>query len=259
MSLSFEERKSVIVKCLDREGKVQVNTLAEQLAVSGETIRRDLERLEKDGVLKKVYGGAVKTTVHFWEPPFDQKAFINEKEKRAICKTAAHLIEEGDSIMIGHGTTPLEIVRYLRGKHNITLITHSSPVFFMAKDVFEGRIIFIGGEYERNQKLTSGPLTERTLEQLKANKAFIAAGGLSTADGITDYDLYGASISRKMMERVNEVIILADHTKFGRTTFAHVCALTEASKIITDKNCPKEWEKILAEREVELFIADDFE
>lgn len=257
MSLSFEERKPVIVKFLDREGKVHVSSLAEKLEVSGETIRRDLERLEKEGVLKKVYGGAVKTKFNFRELPFDQKASLNEKEKRAICKAAAALVEDGDSIMVGHGTTPLEIARFLEGKNNITLITHSAPVFLMAKEVFDGRIIFIGGEYERSQKLTSGPLTERTLEQLKANKAFIAAGGLSTADGITDYDLHGASISRKMIERADEAIILADYTKFGKTTFAHVCSLTEASMIITDKNCPKEWRNILAEREVELFIADD--
>ncbi|WP_216828744.1 DeoR/GlpR family DNA-binding transcription regulator [Alkalihalobacterium elongatum] len=256
MSLSFEERKKLIVNSLDREEKVQVRVLAKKLDVSGETIRRDLDRLEKEGLLKKVYGGAVKTKFNSWELPFDQKTTINDKEKRAICKAAADLVEHRDSIMIGNGTTPLEIVRFLADRTDITLITHSTPVFLLATEIFKGRIIFIGGEYEKNQKSTTGPLTEWMLQHLKANKAFIAAGGLSS-DGITDYDLNGANISRKMMERVEDVIVLADHTKFGKTTFAHVCSLMDASMVITDKNCSNEWKRTLAEKEIELVIADD--
>jgi DeoR/GlpR family transcriptional regulator of sugar metabolism len=257
MSLSFEERKKTILESLVREEKVKVRVLAKLLQVSDETIRRDLDRLEKEGILKKVYGGAVKTKFHCWELPFDQKTTINKKEKKAICKTAASLVEDGDIIMIGNGTTPLEIVHYLTDKNDITLITHSIPVLLLAMEVFNGRVIFTGGEIERNQKYTSGPLSEKTIEYLKANKAFIAAGGISTVDGITDYDISGSSVSRKMIERSEEVIILADHTKFGKTTFSYMCSLSDASMIISDKNCPEEWKKILAEKGIELLIADE--
>jgi len=256
MSLSFEERKKLILRTLERDEKVQVNVLANALAVSGETIRRDLDKLEKEGLLKKVYGGAVKAKFSL-ELPFDQKTTINAQEKRAICKAAASLVEDGDSIFIGHGTTPLEIVRFLDQKKNVTVITPSIPVLLLAKETFPGRIIFIGGEFERNQKFTGGPLADIVLQQLKANKAFIAAGGVSMKDGITDYDLQGSSSSRKMMERVEEAIILADHTKFGKTTFAHICPLSDVSMIITDKKCPEEWKNILAQKEIELLIADD--
>ncbi|MFJ7726754.1 DeoR/GlpR family DNA-binding transcription regulator [Neobacillus sp. NPDC097160] len=257
MSLSFEERKTTIIESLDKEEKVQVRVLANILQVSDETIRRDLDRLEKEGFLKKVYGGAVKTKIHSWELPFDEKTMINKKEKQAICKAAAFLVEEGDIIMIGNGTTPLDILPYLADKNDITLITHSVPVMLGAMDVFKGRVIFIGGEIERNQKYTSGPLSERMLEMLQANKAFICAGGISTENGITDYDISGSSISRKMMERAEEVIVLADHTKFGKTTFANMCSLTDASKIITDESCPTEWRHLLAEKGIELLIADE--
>jgi DeoR/GlpR family transcriptional regulator of sugar metabolism len=256
MSLSFEERKKMILASLEKEEKVQVRVLSKILQVSDETVRRDLDRLEKDGVLKKVYGGAVKTKFHSWELPFDQKTMINEKEKRAISKKAAALVEDGDIIMIGNGTTPLDMVHFLADKNDITLITPSIPILLLAMEVFKGRVIFIGGEFERNQKYTSGPLSERTLRYLKANKAFIPAGGISTANGITDYDLSGSSISRKMMERAEDVIILADHTKFGKTTFAYMTSLTDASMIITDKSCSDEWKNILAERQIELLIAD---
>lgn len=257
MSLSFEERKKIILKSLEREEKVQVRVVAKILQVSDETIRRDLDRLEKEGILKKVYGGAVKAKFNSWELPFDQKTAINEQEKQAICKAAAALVEDDDIIIIGNGTTPLEIVRFLADKNNITLITPSLPVLLLAMEVFKGRIIFIGGEFERNQKYTSGPLSEMMLQYLKANKAFIAAGGISTVNGITDYDINGSSISRKMMERAEDVIILADHTKFGKTTFAYMCALTDASMIITDKSCSVEWKNTLAKKDIELLIVDD--
>ncbi|EJL40204.1 DeoR family transcriptional regulator [Brevibacillus agri] len=257
MSLSFEDRKKTILKTLERDGKVQVRELAEILQVSGETIRRDLDKLEKEGMLRKVYGGAVKEKTSSWDKPFEQRAAMNEKEKRSLCKAAAELVEDGDSIMIGYGTTTLEIVRFLADKQNVTIITQSIPVLLLALEVFKGRIIFIGGEVERVQKSAVGPLAERMLERLKTNKVFISASGISMSDGITDYDLDGANISRKMMERAEEVIVLADHTKFGKTDFAYICPLVDASMIITDKSCSEEWKKILAEKEIELLIAED--
>ncbi|MEH7380224.1 DeoR/GlpR family DNA-binding transcription regulator [Bacillus sp. JJ1533] len=257
MSLSFEERKITILEALDREEKVQVRELASQLLVSDETIRRDLDRLEKEGILKKVYGGAVKTKSNSWELPFDEKTTINRLEKKVICKAAASLVEDGDIIMIGNGTTPLDIVRYLDDKADVTIITHSIPVMLLAMEVFKGQVIFTGGEFEKNQKYTSGPLTNVMLDMLKANKAFISAGGISINSGITDYDISGSGISRKMIERAEDVIILADYSKFGNTTFAHMCSLEHASMVITDQKCPQEWRKLLSEKHIELVIATE--
>lgn len=255
MSLSFEARRKVILQSLEQDEKVQVRQLANRLGVSGETIRRDLDKLEKEGKLVKVYGGAIKTRDTL-ELPFDQKTTINQQEKTQICKMAAKLVEDGDSIMIGHGTTSLDIVRYLGNKKNVKVITTSVPVLLLAMEKFEGEIIFIGGEVERNQKFTSGPLAEKVLNQLKVNKAFIAAGGVSIRDGISDYDLHGSIISRKMMERADETFVLADYTKFGKTTFAHICPLSDVSMIISDNKCPEEWRIKLEENDIELLIAD---
>ncbi|WP_146810632.1 DeoR/GlpR family DNA-binding transcription regulator, partial [Aneurinibacillus danicus] len=244
MSLAFEHRKRTILKKLVTEEKIYVPDLAETLNVSSETIRRDLDRLEKEGKLKKVYGGAILANADRLEPPFAQKTIINQAEKRAIAKQAASLIEDGDIIMIGNGTTPLEIVRFLSDKKNITLITHSAPVLLLAIEVFKGKTIFIGGEVDIHQQSTHGPLAELTLKQIKANKAFISAGGVSIEDGITDYDLNEAYMSRLLMERSEELIVLADHTKLGETTFSHICELNRVSTVISDWNCPREWEEI---------------
>ncbi|MFD2132822.1 DeoR/GlpR family DNA-binding transcription regulator [Pseudogracilibacillus auburnensis] len=257
MSLTFEARKKTILETLEKDEIVKVRTLAESLYVSGETIRRDLDKLEKNGLLKKVYGGAVKAKLTT-ELTFDQKTTLNKQEKRAISKAAADLVEDGDSILIGHGTTTLDIVRFLNGKNNVKVITASVPVLLLAMEMFHGQIIFLGGEVERHQKFTSGSLSEMSLGQLKVNKAFIAAGGVSIKDGITDYDLHGSSMSRKMIKRVNEAIILADHTKFGKTTFAHICALTDISVIVTSEKCSEEWKSTLIEKEIELLVAEIF-
>lgn len=256
MSLASEQRKKIILNKLTMEEMIYVPDLADNLKVSTETIRRDLDRLEKEGKLKKVYGGAILAGSErdSNEPSFVHKRNINQSEKQAIAKTAASLINDGDIVMIGNGTTCLELVRYLSDKKNLTLITHSSPVLNLAIEILKGKIIFIGGEVSLDQQSTYGPLAELSLRQVRADKAFIGAGGISMLDGITDYDLNEANLSRMLMERSDELIVMADYTKMGVTTFAHICDLSKVSTIISDWNCPLKWKKILQERKIPLLI-----
>lgn len=256
MSLSFEERKKVILEILDLEGKVKVSDAEQKLNVSGETIRRDMDRLEKEGLLHKVYGGAVKIKEKL-EQSFDQKTALNNLEKRMICKAAAGTVEDGDVIFIGHGTTAYEIVRFLSDKPNVIVVTNSLPVLSLASECFQGKVLFAGGEFEHRQKFMGGPLADLFFNQLKAHKAFVAAGGISSDDGITDYDITGAAISKKLIERAENTIILADHTKFGVSTFAHICDLEDIAMVITDKKCSTQWQEKLLQKKVELLIASE--
>lgn len=256
MSLSFEERKKTILEQLERDEKVQVISLAEQLNVSTETIRRDLDRLENEGKLKKVYGGAIKTRLEAWEPPFIQRTGTNRKEKSAIGKLAASLVKSGETIMIGNGTTGLEVIRHLSGRDDVMIVTHFIPAMLLAMEMFKGKIIFAGGEVNMTRQSATGVLAEAALKQFKVNKAFISAGGISLVDGITDYDLNEASISRTMIERAEEAIILADHSKLGKTTFAKIAEIHEASIIITDNKCPETWVNQLRQKGIDLLIAD---
>ncbi|MRH41135.1 DeoR family transcriptional regulator [Aquibacillus halophilus] len=259
MSLSYEDRKKKILEKLYREDSVKALVMAKELNVSTETIRRDLERLEQEGKLKKVYGGAVSAKSDSFEPPFEMKTHLNAVEKAAIGKYAASLINDGDTIMIGNGTTTIEIIRHLNQYENIKLVTHSTPTVLLAMEMFKGRIIFIGGEVNIEQKSATGPLAELVLSQLNVNKVFISAGGVSLVDGVTDYDLAEAYISRKMMERADEVFLLVDHTKFGKTMFANICPLHEVYTIITDSGCSEEWRQYISEKDIHLHIADEEE
>lgn len=256
MSLAFEQRKKKILDQLLKEKTIQVPDLAQSLNVSSETVRRDLDRLEKEGKLKKVYGGAVLPGSNLWEPPFTQKSLINAEEKKIIGKRAAELVEDEDIIMIGNGTTTVEMIDFLSDKQNVTLITYSTPVLLKAMKSFNGPIIFIGGEVDKSQKSTHGLLAELSLKQLRADKAFIPAGGISIAEGINDYDLNEAKMSGLLIERSNESIVVADHSKLEVATFAHICSLQDISTLITTNPCPEDLKKYIEDSGVQLLFAE---
>ncbi|MGV2644338.1 DeoR/GlpR transcriptional regulator, partial [Clostridium perfringens] len=134
----------------------------------------------------------------------------------------------------------IEVMRYLKDRSDVTVITHSLPVLNLAMEIFQGKIIYIGGDMDRTKQAATGPLTEMLLDQFKVNIAFISAGGISLTDGSTDYDLDEAYISRKMLERSEEGIVLADHTKLGVTTFSKLAKLEDISMVITDPGCSQE-------------------
>ncbi|GGI46833.1 DeoR family transcriptional regulator [Paenibacillus marchantiophytorum] len=256
MSLTYEDRRMTILNQLEMEGKVQVHQLSEMLAVSTETVRRDLDRLEKEGKLRKVYGGAVKMRLELVEPPFLKRAQMMKAEKAAIGKLAASLIRDGETIMMDNGTTTIEIMPYLKDRTNITLITHSVPILNLAMETFRGRIIFVGGEVNMEFQAAAGSLTDQMLDQFKVNKAFISVGGISLTDGITDFHLAEALVSRKMIQRAEESILVTDHTKFGMSTFARVSKLEEISMVITDSGCSKEWIDAIETLGIEVLISD---
>ncbi|KRF07242.1 DeoR family transcriptional regulator [Paenibacillus sp. Soil766] len=256
MSLTYEDRRMTILNHLEMEGKVQVHHLSELLTVSTETVRRDLDRLEKEGKLRKVYGGAVKMRMEMVEPPFLNRVQMNKPEKAAIGKLAASLVQDGETIMLDNGTTTIEIVPFLNDKTNVTLITNSIPILNLAMETFRGRVIFTGGEVNQECRAVTGSLVDQLLDQFKVNKAFISAGGISLTDGITDFHLAEAVISRKMMQRAEECILVADHSKFGLSTFARVARLEEISMLITDAGCPKEWVDTIEGLGIEVRISE---
>ncbi len=255
MSLTYEDRRTTILEQLERDGKVQVLRLADQLLVSTETIRRDLDRLEKEGKLRKVYGGAVKTRSDAVEPPFLTRAELRKDEKAWIGKLAASLVKEGETVMLDQGTTTLEVMRHLMDRADITVITHSVSALQVAMEGFKGKFIFAGGEVNLAKQSSAGTMTETILDQFKVNKAFISVNGISMTAGMTDCDLTETYVSKKMMQQAEEVIVLTDHTKFGVTTFAKVGKLDDVSMIITDEGCSKEWIQYLQDKDIELLIA----
>ncbi|MBS4179549.1 DeoR/GlpR family DNA-binding transcription regulator [Lederbergia citrea] len=255
MSLLAEERKKIILEELDTQGKVQVLALAEQLQVSSETIRRDLDSLVKTEKIKRVYGGAVKISYDDGEPPYQERQIINRDAKMAIGKQASLLIEDGNTIFLDTGTTILEFARFIEGKRGLTIVTNSLPTASLLKEslsqgLFRGKLIILGGEISPDQQSVSGYLCEEMLKNFHVDKAFLSVGGVSIQTGISDYDLNESVISKIATTQSKEVIVLADHSKIGVQSFSHIADLDMIDVIISDKKLPASWSAKLEQNEV---------
>lgn len=241
-----EERKNEILNELKRTGKVKVIDLATQFNVSEETIRRDLIQLEEQGLLKKVYGGAILANFQTGEPPFMQRTTVNQEAKIKIGKKAVELISDGDVIVIDVGTTTVELARCIQSKKNITILTNSIPVSAVLTESlnqqkFTGEIILLGGQIDPKQQSVSGRLTEQVLNQFNINKAFISAGGVSIQNGVSNYHLNETMVSRTMVEVSKQIILLTDYSKFGIDTFCKICPLEKIDAIVCDQSPPESW------------------
>lgn len=261
MSLIGEERKDLILNMLNLEGKVRTVDLVDKLKVSSETIRRYLEELEAENKLKRVYGGAVKINLAREEPAHFKREITRAEEKRRIGRAAASLVEDNDVIFVDDGTTTQQMIHYLLGKKNITVLTVSVPVLYLLidyqnKDLFSGEIYFIGGKVNSKHSRVSGAIAEKMIETFYADKAFISIDGIMMGQGITGFDAERGQLARKLIEHSKQSIVLSDHSKFGEVQFYKIADLKEIDLIISDFPVPKEWEPYLAEKGVNWIHAE---
>ncbi|BBH19502.1 DeoR family transcriptional regulator [Paenibacillus baekrokdamisoli] len=249
MSVLSIERKNFILDRLQAYGKVNAAELAKLIDVSMETIRRDLDMLEKEGLLRRVHGGAVKINYQLGEPPFFQRKNVSLESKKKVAQKAAQLVRDGDTIVIGGGTTILEMAHALRGVNKITILTNSVPTAHALMDslnqgLFHGNVILLGGELNAEQYSTSGTVCEKMLDLFCVNKAFISPGGISFA-GVMEYTLEESSISAKMIQVAKEKIILADHSKIGAEALCKFSQLDQINAIVCDHEAPQSWRSFL--------------
>ncbi|MBC2579443.1 DeoR/GlpR family DNA-binding transcription regulator [Clostridium sp. DJ247] len=250
-----QERQEEILKLIKEHKNIKTSQLMEMFNVSNETIRRDLDYLEQQGCLKKVYGGAILTKKLSWEPPLNERTLIKRKEKLAIARECAKIINDDEIIFIDSGTTPLEVVKNLKNKRNLTIFTISLPVANFVINELDAKCIILGGEVRKKEQSLNGPITELILNNLHFDKAILSAGGIDSKIGLTDYDLNDVSVKKKVVHSVDETIVVADSSKFGVKALAQVAALNELSVIITDENIDKEWQDTILKHGVDLITA----
>jgi DeoR family transcriptional regulator of aga operon/DeoR family fructose operon transcriptional repressor len=239
------ERRNDIVAKIRKDRIIKITDLKREYRVSTETIRRDLEYLERNGQLRRVYGGAVLNGLYGIEEQYEHREHINYFQKRAIGKKAAEFISDGDTLFIDNGTTVMELVKNLGHKKNLTVITNGTLIAQTLDTVnHDCRIILLGGELRRNELTVSGAITEAALNNFYAARAVIGIGGIDSAAGITDYNFHDANTRRIMIERANMVIGLADYSKFGVITMNYICPAVKLNVLVTDWTTPEE---ILAE------------
>ncbi|NHW38717.1 DeoR/GlpR transcriptional regulator [Paenibacillus aceris] len=255
MSLLGQERREYILQTLLRNGKVKVLPMAEELGVSSETVRRDLDALELEGHLQRVYGGAVRSSYQNGEPTFVQRTQLYVDAKKKIGERAAQLIEDGDTIALDVGTTMMELAKAIQGKRNLTILTNSLPIASYLSEAlnsnrFSGKVFLLGGQLNPEQQSITGPLCEQIMEQFYLNKAFLSIGGISLTGGVTDYDLNETYITKKFAKSAREVIVLADQSKIGVQAFVHIMPLDQIDVIVSDQPYPKEWKETIDQKDI---------
>lgn len=253
-----EERLREIIDVVEYSGKAAVEELASRFGVTGETIRRDLEALQKERKLIKVHGGAMRNICSGFEPSFIERNTRNIREKIAAGRTASALVVDNDIIFIDVGTTTMQMIPYLAGKNNLTVVTNSisavSVLIQMDQENCPGWSIYLtGGVVRRDIMAAVGPLAANVYSEIYVDKAFIGAAGISIEHGITDFNIEAVEISGKMIENSREVYVLADNSKINVRGFYRVAAINDLDGIVSNTECPESWEEALEEYSVKWY------
>ncbi|QGP91609.1 putative HTH-type transcriptional regulator YdjF [Neomoorella glycerini] len=234
-----EDRRQEIIRHLNEQGIVKVTELSNIFQVTEETIRRDLERLENEGYLKRTHGGAVKIAVNQEETAFHIRNMRNRYEKQLIGRKAAELVQPGDVIAVDASTTALQMVHYLKDKKDLVVITHALKVVMALVGNPDITVICTGGTLHPRTLSFVGPLVENALASYNIKKAFISCKGVTLEEGITESTEVQARVKAEMVRGAKEIILLADHDKFGTAALATVAPVTAVHTLITDSGTPE--------------------
>lgn len=265
-----EERRSKIQALLARETTVSISELAENFGTSEMTIRRDLDELENRGVCQRIHGGAMALRVMEYRnpvyPSYWQRERCQVKEKVAIGRAAAALVQPGDVVAVDSGSTAAYMAHALRTSDPCTVITNSIRVLDQLHDVTHITLICPGGTLSIEDRNASGgdlafvgPVAVATLRSFRPNKAFISTSGITVTDGISNASLFQAEIKRTMIEVADEAILITDHTKFGQGHGFLISALNRFSKIITDTQTPPHDVEALRDMGIEVILVEPAE
>lgn len=231
----FEEgRKRQMTEYVRMKEIASVQELAQLFHVSESTIRRDLKDLEEAGQLRRTHGGAVFIEDDNLEPPFVEKEDRFRLQKIAIAKAAAKLIRDGDTILLDSGTTTYFLAKELKGFNRLTVVTNSIMVAQQIAMQQGIELVLTGGTLRHPTLSMVGPIAERTIESIRVDKSFIAMNGIDPVGGLTTPNIGEAEMKRKMMQIGTRTILLFDHSKYGKKTFAKVADFTEVDHYITD-------------------------
>lgn len=251
------ERRQVILDRLLATSRVVVGELSAEFDVSEETIRRDLEWLEQEGVAVRTYGGAVLKHSDQAPPPYATRKNTNVEGKVAIARLLAGLLRNGDTLMVDESSTALFAVRAVRHLKELTLITNSLNILQEVSGQDSWHIISTGGRLKPDIMALVGPKALSTIQGYHVRCALLSARGINTQLGIADSSDDVVQVKRAMMAAADRTVLLADHRKFDRTGFVSLGSLEEVDQIITDREPSEEWKKRLEDSKVQLICRSE--
>lgn len=249
------ERRNTILKKLAAEGKVLVADLAKEFDVTEETIRRDLEKLDNDGLAKKTYGGAVKLDNFNIDLPFHVRKQANVESKEYIASLIANMINDGDYIMLDASTTALFVIKKILNKKNITLITNSIEILIELCNKHEWNILSTGGALKEGGLSLVGYQAEKMISGFHVDLAICSCKGIDDKNGITDSNERDTEIKKAFFKSANKKILAVDSSKFDKASFVKVCSLADVDTIVTDTKPSELWLDRLKQNDVEVIYS----
>ncbi len=251
---SSPERQNQILQILARNQRISVAEVCELFDVSEATARRDLEALAEQGRLQRVHGGAIALSEAPPEAPILQREREQAAEKIRIGLAAAALVQDGETVFLGSGSTVLEAARALRTR-SLTVITNSLPVINVLAGLENIQVICLGGMLRDSELSFIGHITEQALAEVRADKVLLGIRAVSLEHGLTNDYLPETMTDRAILQAGREVILLADHTKFGRVAAARLAPLESVHTLVTDSETPPDFLDAARERGLRVIVA----
>ena len=235
-----EERLQSIVERARADGRVDVATLAVELNVTAETIRRDLASLERHGVLRRVHGGAIPVERLGFEPGLAQRDTVLLAEKERIAKAALDELPKEGAILLDAGTTTARLADVLPIDRELTVVTNALPIATKLAARRNITVLIVGGRVRGRTMASVGQWAERALEDTYVDVAFLGTNGISARRGLTTPDTTEAAVKRAMMAAARRTVVLADHTKVGNDQLARFGRLEDLDAVVTDSGLDDE-------------------
>lgn len=237
-----DERQRKICERLREQGQVQVCRLAEEFGVSEETVRRDIARLERGGMLRRVHGGAVPVQAVRLDPPFEAREAENREFRIRLGKAAAAMVKENEVIAMDGGVTVAAMAEELHGCRGVTVVTASVTVLclLMSKKCageFAGDVYFLGGLLDEKEQMTGGALTGEQLERFSFDRVFVSATAVD-AGGVYMGGAESGELAARMLARGGEAVVLAGSEKMGRRSVYRYASLEQIHVLVTDTQMP---------------------
>jgi DeoR family transcriptional regulator, fructose operon transcriptional repressor len=253
--LPHERRARIATAVADAQHAVRADELAARFGVSLETIRRDLQTLEQEGLIKRVYGGATRSGPRPLEPSFARRRVLHRAGKQAIARLASSLIRPQDTIVLDVGTTVLELAAALPHEYRGRVLTNSLPVAAELDHRPELEVLVSGGRVRTGDLVCSGPHAQAFFGSWHADKAFLGSGGVDPVVGLTDFHPEEVAVRQVMLGHATECYVLADSSKLGQVAVAKVCELAEVTAVITDDEVEASAARTFSRHQIQLLVA----
>ncbi|HHY46876.1 MAG TPA: DeoR/GlpR transcriptional regulator [Firmicutes bacterium] len=235
------DRHKHILQLIKERGSISVREISKLLNVSLVTARRDIDLLASKGLVVRTWGGiSLKGVGTSFEPLYYEKRNLNHEAKVRIGEAAAKLVKDGETVILDSGSTAIEMVPELKKRIDLTVITYDLMIAIELGTNSEVNVIVAGGTLRNNLYSVRGAPTLDMFSKLHANKAFLTADAVDFKWGVTNATIEGAAIKQAIIRAADEVILIADHSKFGRRALAHVAGIECLKWIITDEPFPQD-------------------